>query len=160
MKFIPKTKRFNKVFKLRFKKLNKINYKTINLKFGKFGIKALEPGLITLKHFMALQLIIRRGLKKKGQFWFRKLPYTFTTKKPLEVRMGKGKGNHSDWVCPVTIGQILIEFSFKFLSFFNILNVLRKCIKRLPVKSVLIGYNLGILTKNLDRNFNLISKIQ
>lgn len=44
MKFIPKSKKFNKTFKLRFKKLNKIDYKTITLKFGKFGIKALEPG--------------------------------------------------------------------------------------------------------------------
>jgi hypothetical protein len=44
MKFIPKTKKFNKIFKIRFNNLNKINYKTIDLKFGKFGIKALEPG--------------------------------------------------------------------------------------------------------------------
>jgi hypothetical protein len=44
MKFIPKNKKFNKIFKIRFNSLNKIDYKTINLKFGKFGIKALEPG--------------------------------------------------------------------------------------------------------------------
>jgi len=158
MKFIPKTKKFNKIFKIRFNSLNKINYKTIDLKFGKFGIKALESGLLTIKHFMSLQLIIRRGLKKKGQFWFRKLPYTFVTKKPLEVRMGKGKGNFSEWVCPINIGQILIEFSFKSLNFFNILNLLRKCIKRLPVKSCLISYKTGILTKNIEKNFNLITK--
>jgi ribosomal protein L16/L10AE len=89
---------------------------------------------------------------------FRKLPYTFTTKKPLEVRMGKGKGNHADWICPIKIGQILIEFSFKSLNFFSILNLLRKCLKRLPVKSNVIAYDLGVLPKNADRNFNLITK--
>lgn len=70
--------------------------------------------------------------------------------------MGKGKGNHADWVCPIKIGQILIEFSFKNLNFFNILNLLRKCLKRLPVKANLISYNLGLLTKNLDKNFKLL----
>lgn len=89
---------------------------------------------------------------------FRKLPYTFVTKKPLEVRMGKGKGSFSEWVCPINIGQILLEFSFKSLNFFNILNLLRKCLKRLPVKSCLINYKTGILSKNIEKKFNLIIK--
>lgn len=88
---------------------------------------------------------------------FRKLPYTFVTKKPLEVRMGKGKGAFSHWVCPINIGQILIEFSFKSLNFLNILNLLRKCLKRLPIKSCLISYKTGILPKNIEKNFNLIT---
>jgi len=45
---------------------------------------------MTVKHFTTLQLIIRRGLKKKGKFWFRKLPYTFTTKKTTRSANGKG----------------------------------------------------------------------
>jgi len=115
---------------------------------------------MTVKHFMTLQLIIRRGLKKKGKFWFRKLPYTFTTKKPQEVRMGKGKGNHADWICPIRAGQILIEFSFGNLNFLNILLLLRKCIKRLPVKTTLVSKTYNILPKNLDRNFLLLNKIK
>lgn len=87
---------------------------------------------------------------------FRKLPYTFTTKKPAEVRMGKGKGNHHDWICPIKIGQILIEFSFLDLKLFNILILLRKCIKRLPVKSRIVTSQYGILSKNIDKNFNKI----
>lgn len=68
--------------------------------------------------------------------------------------MGKGKGNHADWICPVKIGQILIEFSFEDLTLFNVLDLLRKCIKRLPVKSSIITLKHGILSKNLDKNFN------
>ena len=70
---------------------------------------------------------------------FRTLPYTFTTKKPLEVRMGKGKGNHEDWVCPVNKGQILIEFNFLDLPFLEILQILRKCCNRLPIKTKIIS---------------------
>jgi len=157
MKFIPKSKKYNKVFKLRFKKLTKITNKTIELKYGKFGIKAIECGLMTVKHFTTLQLIIRRGLKRKGKFWFRKLPYTFTTKKPQEVRMGKGKGNHAEWVCPINIGQIIVEFSFVNFNFFNILHLLKKCIKRLPVKAILVSKTRNLLKKNLICNFNLLT---
>jgi len=70
---------------------------------------------------------------------FRKLPYTFITKKPLEVRMGKGKGNFDQWICPIKIGQVLIEFDFNKFSLIEILSILRKCSKRLPVKSINIS---------------------
>lgn len=113
---------------------------------------------MTSKHYNSLQLVIKRALKKRGQFFFRKLPYTFTTKKPLEVRMGKGKGNHDNWVCVLKPGQILLEFNFlKKLNMFLIMNIIRKCMKRLPVKTCLIHSNFGRLPKNLDKNFVFIT---
>lgn len=68
---------------------------------------------------------------------FRKFPYTFLTKKPAEVRMGKGKGSHFKWICPIRIGQIIVEFRLKKRSFLEILLLLRKCKKKLPMKSTL-----------------------
>jgi large subunit ribosomal protein L16 len=92
-------------------------------------------------------------LKKKRVLLFRKLPYVFTTKKPSEVRMGKGKGSHHQWVCPIKIGQILIEFKFIKLSLINQLIILRKCIKRLPVKAKIISKNTKKLATNLITSF-------
>lgn len=60
---------------------------------------------------------------------FRKFPSTFLTKKPLEVRMGKGKGAHFKWICPVKIGQILVEFRLRKRQLLDILLLLRKCKK-------------------------------
>lgn len=97
-------------------------------------------------------------IKTKRAILFRKLPYTFTSAKPAEVRMGKGKGNHADWICPVLSGQILIEFSFVNLNLFIILNLLRKCMKRLPLKTNILTLKYGLLSKGLDRNFSELNK--
>lgn len=72
--------------------------------------------------------------------------------------MGKGKGNHSEWICPVKSGQILIEFSFIDLNFFMILNLLRKCIKRLPIKTNILTLKNGLLQEGFDRNFYKLNK--
>jgi large subunit ribosomal protein L16 len=103
---------------------------------------------LTAKHFSGLQLLIRRSLKRRGSFVFRKLPYTFNTRKPSEVRMGKGKGAFNEWVCPVRAGQILIEFQFKNIPELEKLLILRKCIKRLPLKSQMINLNFKLIEKN------------
>lgn len=91
---------------------------------------------------------MRRNLKRRGSFVFRKLPYTFNTRKPSEVRMGKGKGNFNEWVCPVRPGQILIEFKFKNIPQIEKLLILRKCIKRLPMKTQMINLKFKLLQKN------------
>lgn len=92
--------------------------------------------------------MIRRNLKRRGSFVFRKLPYTFNTRKPSEVRMGKGKGSFNEWVCPIKAGQILIEFNFNNMSELEKLLILRKCIKRLPVKAQIINLNYKLIEKN------------
>jgi len=152
MKIIPTNKKFNKVFKVKKKYFNRIEYRTCELKFGIYGIKALSAGILTAKHFSGLQLLIRRNLKRRGSFIFRKLPYTFNTRKPAEVRMGKGKGNFNEWVCPVRAGQILIEFKFNMMSEIEKLLILRKCVKRLPVKSQIINLKLKLIEKNTKSN--------
>jgi large subunit ribosomal protein L16 len=139
MKFNPKHRKFKKTFKLRFKSLKSTEHKTTFLQYGNYGIKALSVGILTSKHFSSLQLIIKRTLKKKGLFWFRKLPYTFSTKKPLEVRMGKGKGNHDQWICPIFTGQIILEFQLHKISLIESFLLFRRCIKRLPVKATIIS---------------------
>lgn len=87
-------------------------------------------------------------MKRRGSFVFRKLPYTFNTRKPAEVRMGKGKGNFNEWVCPVRAGQILLEFKFNNISEIEKLLILRKCIKRLPVKAQMINLKSKLLQKD------------
>jgi ribosomal protein L16/L10AE len=62
--------------------------------------------------------------------------------------MGKGKGSFNEWVCPIKAGQILIEFNFNNMSELEKLLILRKCIKRLPVKAQIINLNYKLIEKN------------
>ena len=72
--------------------------------------------------------------------------------------MGKGKGAHIKWICPIKIGQILVEFRFrkKFFSFLEILLLLRKCKKKLPIKCQIVSKSSKLLKNNLEKNFNKI----
>ena len=65
--------------------------------------------------------------------------------------MGKGKGSFNEWVCPVRAGQILIEFKFRNISELEKLLILRKCIKRLPLKAQMINLNLKLIEKNTKK---------
>lgn len=79
------------------------------LSFGKFGIKSLEQGRIKSRTIEAARRAITRKLKRSGLLWIRVFPDIPVTEKPAEVRMGKGKGAPSFWVCRVQPGQILFE---------------------------------------------------
>jgi large subunit ribosomal protein L16 len=79
------------------------------LAFGSFGIKALEQSWITGRQIEAARQAIARHMKREGQIWIRVFPDKPITKKPAEVRMGKGKGSPEGFVAPVTPGRILIE---------------------------------------------------
>jgi len=79
------------------------------LAFGSFGIKALENAWITGRQIEAARQAITRHMKREGQLWIRIFPDKPITKKPAEVRMGKGKGAPEGFVCPVTPGRILFE---------------------------------------------------
>jgi len=79
------------------------------LAFGSFGIKALENAWITGRQIEAARQAVTRHMKREGQIWIRIFPDKPITKKPAEVRMGKGKGAPEGFVCPVTPGRILIE---------------------------------------------------
>ena len=84
-------------------------FRRIQLAFGSFGIKAMESTWITGRQIEAARQAIVRYMKREGQIWIRIFPDKPITKKPAEVRMGKGKGSPEGFVAPVTPGRILIE---------------------------------------------------
>jgi len=79
------------------------------LSFGEFGIKVLENGWIKNTQIEAVRVILARQLHKGGKMWIRIFPDKSITKKPAEVRMGKGKGDLDHWVAVVKRGRILFE---------------------------------------------------
>ena len=79
------------------------------LAFGSFGLKAMDSTWITGRQIEAARQAIVRYMKREGQIWIRIFPDKPITKKPAEVRMGKGKGSPEGFVAPVTPGRILIE---------------------------------------------------
>ena len=79
------------------------------LSFGDFGLKALESGFITNRQIEAARIAINRHIKRGGKVWIRIFPDKPLTKKPAEVRMGKGKGSPEEWVAVVRPGRILYE---------------------------------------------------
>lgn len=79
------------------------------LAFGSFGIKTLESTWITGRQIEAARIAVTRQMQRQGQVWIRIFPDKPVTKKPAEVRMGKGKGNPEYFVAPVTPGRILFE---------------------------------------------------
>ena len=79
------------------------------LAFGEFGLKVLENGWIKNYQLEAVRVILARKLNKGGKMWMRVFTDKSITKKPAEVRMGKGKGDLDHWVCVVKRGRIIIE---------------------------------------------------
>ena len=102
----PKRTKFRKMQKGRVKGLAHRGHR---LAFGTFGIKAMEPGWITSRQIEAARIAMTRAMKREGQVWIRIFPDTPITKKPAEVRMGKGKGNPEYWAAVVKPGRILFE---------------------------------------------------
>ena len=79
------------------------------ISFGSFGIKSLEAGWITSRQIEAARIAVTRKMKREGQVWIRIFPDKPVTKKPAEVRMGKGKGAPEYWVAVVKPGTIMFE---------------------------------------------------
>ncbi|MEQ8303203.1 MAG: 50S ribosomal protein L16 [Cytophagales bacterium] len=102
----PKRTKFRKKQKGRVKG---IAGRGFTLAFGAFGLKSLEPGFITSRQIEAARISITRYLKREGQVWIRIFPDKPITKKPAEVRMGKGKGAPEYWVAVVKPGTIMFE---------------------------------------------------
>lgn len=102
----PKKTKFRKMQKGRMKG-NAQRGATLN--FGSFGIKALEPAWITGRQLEAARQAVVRHMKREGRIWIRVFPDKPVTKKPAEVRMGKGKGEPEYFVARVTPGRVLFE---------------------------------------------------
>ncbi len=79
------------------------------LEFGEFGLQALEPCWLTARQIEAGRITISRHAKRKGKLWIRVFPWKPVSKKPTEVRMGKGKGDTEFWVDVVKPGRIIYE---------------------------------------------------
>ncbi len=81
------------------------------LSFGDFGLQTTERCWITAQQIESARTAVTRHMKRRGKVWIKIFPDKPYTKKPLEVRMGKGKGNTEGWVAPVLPGNILFEIS-------------------------------------------------
>ncbi len=79
------------------------------LDFGDFGLQVLERGWITNQQIEAMRVALTRHMKRQGQVWIRMFPDKPISKKPLETRMGKGKGNPDTWVAVVRPGRVIFE---------------------------------------------------
>ena len=92
-------------------RLRSIAQRGHRIAFGDFGLKCLEPAWITSAQIEAARIALTRYIKREGKVWIRIFPDKPITKKPAEVRMGKGKGNLEYWVAPVRPGTIVFEIS-------------------------------------------------
>ena len=104
--------------------------------FGSFGLKTLEPGWITARQIEAARIAVTRYMKREGQLWIKIFPDKPITKKPLEVRMGKGKGAVEYWAAVVKPGRILFEVGGVPLDIAK--EALRLAAQKLPVKTKFI----------------------
>src|SRR6201990_2130147 len=81
----------------------------IDLAFGQFGLKAMEPDRVTARQIEAARRALTRHMKRSGRVWIRMFPDVPVSKKPLEVRMGSGKGTPELWVARVKPGRVMFE---------------------------------------------------
>ena len=100
--------------------------------FGEFGLMAMEPHRITARQIETVRVVINRTFKRSGKVFIRIFPDKPITKKPLEVRMGKGKGNVEEWVAVVKPGRIMFEVSGVAEELAK--KALKKASYKLPIK--------------------------
>lgn len=129
----PKRTKFRKKQKGRVKGIAQRGH---TISFGSFGIKSLEAGWITSRQIEAARIAVTRKMKREGQVWIRIFPDKPVTKKPAEVRMGKGKGGVEAWVSMVTPGRMLFECDGVDID--TAKEALRLAAQKLPVKTKFI----------------------
>ncbi len=129
----PKRTKYRKMHKGRVKGLATRGY---DIAFGSFAVKSLEPGWITSRQIEAARISMTRAMKREGQVWIRIFPDKPITKKPAEVRMGKGKGAPEYWVAVVKPGTILFEAAGVSLELAS--EALHLAAQKLPIKTKFI----------------------
>ena len=102
----PKRTKFRKQQKGRNRGLAQVGNR---VSFGEYGLKATTRGFVTARQIESARRAITRYVKRGGKLWIRVFPDKPVTKKPVEVRMGKGKGNVEYWVAPIQPGRVLYE---------------------------------------------------
>ena len=126
----PKRTKFRKMQKGRMKGNAQRGNQIV---FGSFAIKSLEECWLTARQIEAARIAVTRFMKREGQIWIRVFPDKPVTKKPAEVRMGKGKGNPELWVAPIRPGKIIFEAEGVPLEVAK--EALRLAAQKLPVKT-------------------------
>src|ERR1700743_361725 len=102
----PKKTKYRKQFKGRIHGMAKGGF---SLNFGAYGLKAMEPERVTARQIEAARRAITRQMKRQGRVWIRVFPDLPVTKKPVEVRMGKGKGSVDYWAARIKRGRTVFE---------------------------------------------------
>ena len=126
----PKRTKFRKQQKGRMKGISQRGHQLSN---GTFGIKALDSNFLTSRQIEAARIAATRYMKREGQLWIKIFPDKPITKKPLEVRMGKGKGAVEYWAAVVKPGRLLFEVGGVPLNVAK--EALRLAAQKLPVKT-------------------------
>ncbi len=132
----PKRTKFRKVHKM---KMKGIAQRGNQLAYGTFGIKSIDGAWITARQIEAARIAATRYMKREGQLWIKVFPDKPITKKPAEVRMGKGKGAVEYWVSVVKPGKIMFEVGG--VSHDIAKEALRLAAQKLPVKTKFIVAN-------------------
>lgn len=130
---MPKKVKFRKSHRGRMKGMSK-GARTVD--FGQFGLEAMEPAWITSQQIEALRVSVARKIKKGGKFFLRMFPDKPVSKKPLETRMGKGKGNPEFWVAVVKRGRVLCELGD--VDEVSAKEIFRQAAFKLPIKTKFI----------------------
>lgn len=112
------------------------------ISFGEFALMTTQPGWLTARQIEASRVVLAKKLRKNGKLWIRVFPDKPVSKKPLEVRMGKGKGSPEFWVAPVKPGRIIFEI--EGLSDEASRSVLKEASSKLPVKTKILKREEGV----------------
>jgi large subunit ribosomal protein L16 len=107
-----------------------------SLKFGAYGLKALEPSKLNSKQIESARKVITRYMKRAGKLWIRIFPDIPVSKKPADVRMGKGKGSPEFWACRVKPGRILFELDS--VTEEQAMEAFARAAAKLPIKTKVI----------------------
>jgi len=136
MLFTPKKTKFKK--RQKGKRLNTItNVRSLfKLNFGNIGLKSIESGHLTSKQINTIRQTVNKIIKKKGKLRINIFPNTPMSKKPLEVRMGKGKGNVDRWIFKVRSGTMLFEIQIASITL--AMNALKLVQYKIPVKTRIV----------------------
>ena len=108
MPLMPKRTKYRKPHRLTYDGKAKGN---LTLQFGDYGLQAKEGGYVSARQIEAARIAMTRYMKRGGKVWINIFPHLARTKKPLETRQGKGKGNVDEWVAVVKTGKIMFEIA-------------------------------------------------
>ena len=112
-------------------------YRGSSVAFGDFGLKAMEPAWITSRQIEACRVALTRKMKRDGKVWIRIFPDKPVSKKPLETRMGKGKGGPEFWVAVIKPGRVMFEVAGVTRELAS--EALKLCSHKLPIRTKVVN---------------------